>query len=444
MTENSPPRPATLRELADLLMSLDDLLVSCMRCGLCQAVCPVYGATFREADVTRGKIALLENLAHEVVKDPKSVNDRLNRCLLCGSCELNCPSGVRIMEIFIKARSFVAGYLGLSPIKRLIFRQLLTRPRLFNFATFLAGVFQKPFIKLANKTVGAFRVPLLKPFLGERHVPSFPGRSFSSQRGTLDIPASSSGLRVALFPGCVPDKLFPSLTEATLKILRHFGVGVFFPAGLVCCGIPALASGDAKGFLKLTAHNLAELTKGSFDYLVTPCATCAANVKDNWPRFMDRYLDDEKKAVAAISPKAMDVTQFLVSVLKAEFKPVVPKPDAKRVTYHDSCHLKKSLGVAAEPRAILKSLSGYNLVEMPEADRCCGYGGTFNIMHYDISRDIGQRKRDNVVSVKPDVVTTGCPACLTQLMDLLSQNNDQIAVKHVVELYADSLPDQAA
>jgi glycolate oxidase iron-sulfur subunit len=411
-----------------------------MRCGLCQAVCPVYGSTYLEADVTRGKIALLENLAHETIKDAKSVNQRLNRCLLCGSCQTNCPSGVKIMEIFIKARSFVAGYLGLGPIKRLIFRQILPRPRLFNLIIRLSGFGQKFFIKRVNQTVNAFKAPILNPFIGDRRFPSLPDQSFSARHGLIDSEVGSSNLKVALFLGCAPDKLFSGLSEATLKILRYHKVGVFASPDLVCCGLPVLASGDSQGFLRLTAHNLKELAKSSFDYLVTPCATCAANIKENWPRFMDRYLEEEKKAVAALSVKTLDVTEFLVSVLKVEFPPTTPAPKAKIVTYHDSCHLKKSLGVADQPRAIIRSLSDYMLVEMPEADRCCGHGGSFSLFHYDLSKDIGQRKRDNIVSVNPDLVVTGCPACLLQLMDTLSRNNDQIAVKHVVELYADSLP----
>ncbi|MDR1083677.1 MAG: (Fe-S)-binding protein [Deltaproteobacteria bacterium] len=440
MPEKTVPRPGSLRELAQLLMSLDNLLVSCMRCGLCQAVCPVYGCTFREADVTRGKISLLENLAHEVIKDANSVDDRLNRCLLCGSCQANCPSGVNIMEIFIKARSFVAGYRGLGAIKRLIFRHLLPHPRLFNFLTGITGVLQGPFLKVANRRVGTSKAAVLKPFLGERHIPSLPSKSFSSRHGSIDTAAGKSGLKVALFPGCVPDKLFERLSEATLKALNYHGVGVFMPADLVCCGIPALASGDSQAFLNLTSKNIQVLAKAEFDYLVTPCATCAANIKENWPRFMASYTETEKKDVDSLTAKTMDITQFLVSVLKIDTTPGTKNSNAQKVTYHDSCHLKKSLGVSAQPRAIIQSLPGYELVEMPEADRCCGNGGSFNLFHYGLSKDIGQRKRNNIVSVHPEAVICGCPACLMQLMDMLSQNNDDIPVKHVVELYADSLP----
>ena len=108
-----------LKKLASRLMTLDDKLIFCMKCGNCQAVCPMFGATHMEADVARGKLALIGNLAHEVIRDPEAVADKLGRCLLCGSCQANCPSGVRIMDIFMEARELVYAYLGLNPVKKI-------------------------------------------------------------------------------------------------------------------------------------------------------------------------------------------------------------------------------------------------------------------------------------------------------------------------------------
>ncbi|MDR2442070.1 MAG: (Fe-S)-binding protein [Deltaproteobacteria bacterium] len=427
--------PVTLAELARMLMKLDDLLITCMRCGFCQSVCPVYGETFREADVTRGKIALLEDLAHELTLDADNVNDRLNRCLLCGSCESNCPSGVKIMDIFIRARAIVAGYRGLGAIKKLIFRTVLPRPRLFNFMIGVSSAFQWPFLRRASEKIGTSRAPILNPVLGHRHIPSLPSKTFSAAHGQIAEPGTNG--QVALFPGCVPDKIFTQMSEASLKILKHHKVGVFMPDNLVCCGIPSLASGDIKSFIKLTSQNLAALAAKPFDYLVTPCATCGSNIKENWYRFIDRFSPAERTLIEQLHTKTLDITAYLVRVLKVDFKPVTNGTLA--VTYHDPCHLKKGLGISAEPRAILKSLPGYKFVEMPEADRCCGNGGSFNLFHYDLSKSIGQVKRDNIVSVKPKIVATTCPACTLQLMDLLSQNKDEIEVKHVAELYAETL-----
>ena len=128
--------------LANALMALDDKLAACMKCGMCQSVCPVFGETMMEADVTRGKLTLLEKLAHRLIEDPDAVNEKLNRCLLCGSCQANCPSGVSILEIFMEARAIVAAYKGLSPLKKAIFRTLLPNPKLFGFLLKIGAPFQ--------------------------------------------------------------------------------------------------------------------------------------------------------------------------------------------------------------------------------------------------------------------------------------------------------------
>ncbi|MBQ1538998.1 MAG: (Fe-S)-binding protein, partial [Desulfovibrio sp.] len=112
---------------------------------------------------------------------------------------------------------------------------------------------------------------------------------------------------------------------------------------------------------------------------------------------------------------------------------------ATTVTYHDSCHLKKGLGISKEPRALIQANPDYKLVEMKEADRCCGCGGSFTLYHYDLSRQIGQRKRNNIVASGAKVASAGCPACMMQMEDVLSHNGDSVLVKHPVEIYAESL-----
>ena len=442
MSDTQKPARVTGHEdvtkLTDMLMQLDDLLVTCMRCGLCQSVCPVYGATLREADVTRGKISLLENLAKKITEDAHGVDERLNRCLLCGSCEANCPSGVKIMDIFMHARSIIAGYFGLSPVKKVIFKGMLTHPRLFNSLLDISSKFQGLFLRGANKDVGTSCAPLLNPIIGARHFPALAKTPLHKAVQKLDTPAGHSGIKVALFPGCVTDKLFPNVGKATLKVLAKHGVGVYLPSEQACCGIPAIASGDMPSYHKLAKMNAAIFAQGEFDYLLTPCATCASTIKEVWPMMIDdHYTTAERRSIEAWHGKTLDITQFLVDVLKVQLP--ADGDRRKRVTYHDSCHMRNSLKSRAQPRALLSNMPGYSFVEMPEADRCCGSGGSFCLYHYDLSKQIGQRKRNNIVSVDPDVVTATCPACMMQMMDMLSQNNDNIQVKHVIELYADSL-----
>lgn len=418
-------------------MALDDRIVACMKCGFCQQVCPMFGTTMMEADVARGKLALVGNLAHEIIRDPGAVADKLGRCLLCGSCEAACPSGVKIMEVFLSARELVYAYLGLPPLKKAVFRGLLTRPRLFNLAVRMGSAAQAVMFKKSRDAQNTVCSPMLHFLLGDRHIRRLAARPLHARYGHVDEPRVAGGLKVAFYPGCMGDKLYVDMAEACLKALKHHQVAVYMPKGLACCGIPALSSGDIQGMLAQMNINLEVLEQGSFDYLVTPCASCTATIKDFWPLYADRLDAGLKKLTDDLAAKTMDISQFLADVLQVEA--TVPADNAIPVAYHDPCHLKKSLGVSVQPRAVLAANPAYRLTEMREADRCCGCGGSFNLFHYDYSRQIGQRKRDNVTASGARVVATGCPACMMQLEDVLSHNRDGVTVKHPVEIYAESL-----
>uniref|UniRef100_UPI0025C550CF (Fe-S)-binding protein n=1 Tax=Desulfonatronospira sp. TaxID=1962951 RepID=UPI0025C550CF len=221
---------ADIKQLAGMLQELDDLLTRCMRCGMCQAQCPVFARSGKETDVTRGKLALLSGLSQEMLKDPKQVQDNLNRCLLCGTCEANCPSGVKVTDIFLRARAILNGYLGLSPTQRLIFRRLLTRPKLMNALLSMSSVFQGVFSKDADQIIGTSCARFNAPLIRDRHFKKLAGKPLHRQVPSLDTPAGASGIKVAFFPGCVTDKVFPDVGQAVLKILKHHQVGVYMPA----------------------------------------------------------------------------------------------------------------------------------------------------------------------------------------------------------------------
>ena len=429
---------STVHELAQRLMALDDKITACMKCGMCQAVCPMFGATGMEADVARGKLALVDNLAHEIFKNPEALAEKLGRCLLCGSCQANCPSGVRNMEIFLQAREIVNEYLGLHPLKKLVFRALLPKPGLFILAMRVGAPAQSLLFRKSRDAQGTVCAPFLDFMLGDRHIRKLALKPLHARYGRLNEPRRSGGLKVAFFPGCVGDKMYTEMAEACLKVLRHHNIAVFMPDKLACCGIPALSSGDVKGMLEQLRVNLKTLTRTDFDYLLSPCGSCTATIKEYWPEYAGRLGAGEQGLARQLAAKAMDINAFLVDVLKVQ-PADTPRDDAVRVTYHDSCHLKKALGVASQPRDIIRANPAYTLTEMPEADRCCGCGGSFNLFHYDHSRAIGQRKRDNVVASGASVVAAGCPACMMQLEDVLSHNDDPVRVKHTIELYAESL-----
>ena len=427
-----------LQKLAQRLMALDDKITACMRCGMCQAVCPMFGASGQEADVARGKLFLINNLAHMLLDDPEALADKLGRCLLCGSCQAACPPGVEIMEIFREAREVVYSYLGLNPVKKLVFRTLLAKPGLFNFAMRVGAPVQGLLFHKTGDVQGTVCAPMFNFILGDRHIRPLAKKPLHAICGALDEPRPAGGIKVAFFPGCLGDKMYVEMGEACLKVLKHHKVAVYMPTEFACCGIPAVSSGDAEGMVKELKTNLAVLAKGDFDYILTPCASCTSTIKELWPEYARRLGPAEARQAEELSQKAMDINVFIVDVLGVT-PAAEPRAGATEVTYHDSCHLKKSLGVSREPRMVVEANPAYKMKEMNEADRCCGCGGSFNLFHYDYSRQIGQRKRDNVVASGARIVSAGCPACMMQLEDVLSQNKDDIKVKHTVELYAESL-----
>jgi glycolate oxidase iron-sulfur subunit len=251
---------------------------------------------------------------------------------------------------------------------------------------------------------------------------------------------SGKKLKAAIFTGCLIDKVFPNVARSAIKVLDHHGVGMSIPAGQGCCGIPALASGDRETFTRLVDHNLALFHKERFDVLVTACATCTSTIKKLWPSVYKDASSGVKEQLAELADKTMDINQFLVDKVAPELADVenASGGSAEVVTYHDPCHLKKSLGVSAQPRALVRA-AGRQLIEMSGSDKCCGMGGSFNVYHYDLSASIGRIKQENIAATGATTLATGCPACMMQISDMLAKGKADIRVRHPLEIYAEHL-----
>jgi glycolate oxidase iron-sulfur subunit len=427
---------ADIHALTRMMRSLEEQLVVCMRCGMCQAVCPVFEQTGREADVARGKLALLDGLLQEMFADPEGVHRRLNKCLLCGSCAANCPSGVGALEIFLKARAIITAYRGLPPAKRALLRGLLLHPELLDRLTGWGTRLQRLLTRPVNEHAGTSCARIASPLLGDRHFVPPADVPFHRRVPSLDTATGRSGLKAAFFVGCLIDRLFPRVAEAAVGVLDHHAVGLFLPADQACCGIPALSAGDLTTFGDLVRHNLERFERGNFDCLITACATCTATIREIWPMMADSLAPDLSARVKALAAATMDINAFLVSRVDLGNEPQREATAASvAATYHDPCHLKKSLGVSEEPRRLLQANRAYRLVEMAESDWCCGMGGSFNLAHYGISERIGRRKREAIAATGCSVVATGCPACMLQISEALSKAGDAIRVRHPVEIY---------
>lgn len=489
-----PPRDKKqgITDLARMMKILDRDVSRCSRCGMCQAVCPVYGLTGHEKDTARGKLALLDGLTREMFADADGTAARLNHCLLCGACGAGCPMNIDITALFLNARAIIEEFRGLSWWKRFLFRWVMARPGRFD--RFLAWAARFQFLVLKQKPIppDGSCSRLASPHLSDRHVvplarvpfhamekSGFKSAVSAIKSDQKSAPVPEAGIRVAFFVGCLLDKVFPETAKNIINVLKNNGVRVIIPDSQGCCGMPVLAGGDREAFLRLMADHIVRFDPDQFDYLVTGCATCTAAIKKIWPEMASGLGDPLWSAVNQIADKTHDISAFLVNILGVAdgivsdgyTAPSVPAdapgssvsmhpansdagkafpihgapaasggPAAARVvaTWHDPCHLAKTLGIRREPRLLIESNPAYAFREMADPDLCCGMGGSFNLQYYDDSTVIGMKKIEAIRASGASVAATGCPACMIQLADMLAKADMDVAVRHVIDIFSEA------
>jgi len=206
---------------------------------------------------------------------------------------------------------------------------------------------------------------------------------------------------------------------------------VVFPKKQTCCGIPVFMSGDVEDGIDLMKTNLEAFAPYNPDAIVVACATCGTALKESYKILVEGESREWRDRVNTFSAKVMDISEFLtqkIQLTQAEEKSFL------KVTYHDPCHLNRSQGILAQPRQILKNLPGITLVEMRDPQRCCGGGGSFSFYNYDLSKQISQKKVQDIEATQASTVVTGCPGCMLQLKDQLGQKGLAVEVKHLIQL----------
>jgi L-lactate dehydrogenase complex protein LldE len=249
---------------------------------------------------------------------------------------------------------------------------------------------------------------------------------------------------VGLFVTCLVDVMRPSVGFAAAKLIEASGCEVLVPTGQTCCGQPAYNSGD-----RADAAALARQTVIAFrgcDYVVAPSGSCAGMLKKHYPRLLadDAALAEETLRFAA---KVHELVSFLVDVRgMAAIPPSLQRAPAGPITYHDSCSGLRELGIKSQPRQLLTSIKGLELVEMADSEICCGFGGTFSIKFPDISNAMVEKKTERIAAVEPTMILAGDLGCLLNMAGKLARQGRSIAVRHVAEVLAgdDSTPPIAA
>ena len=239
-------------------------------------------------------------------------------------------------------------------------------------------------------------------------------------------------MRVALMVTCVNDAMFPDTGKAVVALLRRLGVDVDFPSGQTCCAQPMVNTGyldEAVPVVRTFVQAFA-----GYDAVVTPSGSCAGSARHQHRIVARRSGDaDLATAVADVSPRVYELSEFLVDVLGVED---VGAYFPHTVTYHPTCHSLRMLGVGDRPTRLLKAVRGLRLVELPGADQCCGFGGTFAVKNSDTSVAMGSDKARHVVGTGAEVLVAGDNSCLMHVGGLLSRQRSGVRVMHLAEILA--------
>jgi L-lactate dehydrogenase complex protein LldE len=235
---------------------------------------------------------------------------------------------------------------------------------------------------------------------------------------------------ITLFIQCIVDGLYPEVGEAMVQLFSKLGLRVHYPPDQTCCGQPAFNSGFRQE-AKQAARRFIKIFETA-SVIVCPSGSCVNMVRNHYPLLFEREPEWQQRA-ARVGAKTYELSEFLVDVLKKED---VGAAFDGRVTYHESCHLLRGLGVCSQPRKLIANVKGAEFVEMQDADRCCGFGGAFSIKYPEISTAILSEKIEHIKATGADAVV-GCDmGCLMNIQGMLSKKGLSVQVLHIAQLLA--------
>jgi glycolate oxidase iron-sulfur subunit len=406
---------------------LKEIAEKCVRCGICQSVCPVFEEVRKETAVARGKVTLIRKLLTEEAPYSKRLSTYVLQCLGCGACTENCPNGVRADELILAARALMVEQKGFSLPKRVIFRGILRSVHLLPMLLKTGSLLQGLLLKRIPKESGLhlrFSLPYLDK---ERWIPSIATPFFLNRFPEEEEGERGEG-RIGLFSGCSINYLFPSIGEATMRILARNGFSIVLPKEQSCCGLPAYGSGDIETAKFLARRNLETFERSGVDQIMVPCGSCFYFLKEGYPK-----LFPEDDQVRHFTQRIIEPSTFFLKVVD-DLKIPILQNRPLRLTYHDPCHLRRGMKIYQEPRKLLKSLPGIDFVEMKRPDRCCGMAGSFNFIYYDLSKRILKHKLDDIEATKAEAVVTSCMGCMMQLKDGIHQRKMKTKVIHLINV----------
>lgn len=406
-------------------------ILRCTHCGLCLDQCPTYRVLGVEADSPRGRIYQMRAVAEGRYKVNADFARHMDVCLACRACETACPANVGYGRLVEAARWQAVASLPMSRRERflrwLILRQLFPHPGRLRWAGRLLKLYQRSGLQALVRRTGILR--LLSPTSAQTEslAPHF-GDFFPAARNQFYLARGKSRGTVAFFSGCIMPLAYGATNLATVRVLQRNGFHVLVPAGQGCCGAIHIHTGERPTAKELARRNIDAFLREEVEAIITNAAGCGVALKEYAELLHDDPVYAER--AKAFSAKVKDVNEFL-----AEKGFALPQGEIKaRVTYQDPCHLAHGQKVRSQPRAILQAIPGLQLVEMRDADRCCGSAGIYNVVHHDLSMKVLEEKMENVKATGAEMIVSANPGCMLQLEAGCRRAGLNLPVVHVVDL----------
>ena len=436
------------------LKNLDYSIVQqCMHCGLCLPTCPTYDATKLERNSPRGRIALMRAIADDRLDVTKAFGEEMYFCLGCLACQTACPAGVNYAELFEHARAEIEGSGVLNAPKRSLIRNFTLRWLFMDLRRLeLAGKILRLYQHLGLQTLvrRSGLLKLLPKRLQELEAitPQVCSRFSSELIATITPANGRKKYRVAMLTGCAQDLTLSDVNRDTVEVLAQNGCEVYTPPEQNCCGSLHAHNGEWVLAQTLARRSIDQFPPEQFDAIITNAGGCGSHLK----HYAKLLADDPRYRERARlwDAKVKDVHEWLAqSVLRRPLasrsflngeggKQQMNAPSEFVVTYHESCHLTHGQKVVSQPRELLCAIPGLKLVELPEANWCCGSAGIYNLTQPEMAGELLARKIKHIKSTGATIVATGNPGCLLQLINGAAKEGLKLRVVHPITLLAEA------
>jgi iron-sulfur cluster protein len=399
-------------------------VLQCVRCGACANVCPVYRMVggHQLGYIYIGAIGLITTYFFHGRKNAKHL---VQNCTNCGACKAVCAGGIDLPKLIKEIHAKIQDEEG-HPLKSLLLGKVLKSRKLFHRLLRTASLAQKP---VTGGTPYLRHLPMI--FSKEhnfRVLPAITKQPFRDRFKTLYPPVENPSCKIALFSGCVQDFVYPEQLEAAMELFKKAKVSVVFPLDQSCCGLPALMMGEKEAAKEVGLQNINAFKESDADYIVTLCASCASHLKNHVPDLVKNYAE---KDAAEFSDKIMVFSRFVNKIIGKDH--IKANPQSRKTAFHSPCHLCRGLGIKDDPKKLI-ARSGHEYIKTKEEETCCGFGGSFSVNFPSVSKEILNRKLDDVETSGADLLVTECPGCFMQLQGGVLRQNRKIEVKHLSEI----------